>query len=86
VEVQVLLPLCASLSIARGGRRTNVDAVLQRFEVSVGEKCHGTGGELGFKHAADGVNLCHVEVAKEEVVLHKLERSFEWHFADRGAA
>ena len=86
VEMQVLLPLRTSLSGARGSRRADVDAVLQRFEVRVGEMRDGASGELGFEHSPDRVDLRHVEVAKEKVVLHKLEGAFEWHFADRGAA
>src|SRR5215472_2513742 len=44
---------------------------------------HGTGGELGFKDTADGIDLCHIEIAKKEIVLQELERTFEGHFSDR---
>ncbi len=62
-----------------------MDALLQRIEIRGGEVHDGAGSKLGFEHSPDGVDLRHVEVAKEKVVLHKLEGTFEWHFADRGA-
>jgi len=50
MEVQILLPLRASLSSACGDRRANVDAVLQCFEVRVGQVRDCASSELGFEH------------------------------------
>ena len=86
VEVQVLLPLRQRLLGAGGMRRAGLDAALQRREVLLGEMRHGAGRQLGLEQAAHGVDLRHVELAKEEIVLQKLQGAVQRHLADGGAA
>ena len=86
VEVQVLLPLHKRLLGAGGMRRAGLDAAFQRGEMLLGEMRHRAGRQLGLEQAAHGVDLRHVELAKEEVVLQKLQRAVQRHLADGGAA
>ena len=86
VEVQVLLALRQRLLGAHRMRRAGLDAALQRREMLLGEMRHGAGRQLGLEQAAHGVDLRHVELAEEEIVLQELQGAIQRHLADRGAA
>ena len=49
------------------------DAALHRREVLVCEMRHRAGGELGLEQTAYRIDLRHVELVEEEIVLQELQ-------------